>query len=92
MDLFFKESGLKYFSVYFINPLINPENQDYLTYYMEDTNYITFSSDYGGEGLLFVEDYSISTDNSILPTSSIQTESGGIISASAMKNTYIHNN
>jgi hypothetical protein len=65
------DSGVNYLTVYFTNPLINPENQEYLTYYLEDTNYLTFSSDYGAEALIYVDDYSISTDNSILPVSSV---------------------
>lgn len=41
--------------------------------------------------LLFVKDYNISTNSSIMPTSNIQTESGGIVTTSAMKNAYVHN-
>jgi hypothetical protein len=40
--------------------------------------------------LISVEDFSISTDNSILPTNSIETVSGGIITKTAIKNTYIN--
>ena len=32
-----------FFTIYFINPRINPEEPDYLTYYMSDENYIIFS-------------------------------------------------
>lgn len=46
-ELFASNNGNLYFSLYFLNPLINPQSEDYLTYYLEDSNYITFSQDGG---------------------------------------------
>jgi hypothetical protein len=71
-----------------LNPLINPDNDEYLTYYLEDSNYITFSQHGGEEGRLLVEDFQISTDESILPFSNYLLESGGIITQNALKSTY----
>ena len=36
-----------------------------------------------------MDDYEISTDQSILPNSDIQTETGGIVTRSALKSTYV---
>lgn len=42
------------FYVYFINPLVNPTNKDYLSYYLEDRNFITFTRNFGGLAYLYV--------------------------------------
>jgi predicted adenine nucleotide alpha hydrolase (AANH) superfamily ATPase len=37
IDAFFANNSQKiYFTIYFINPRINPDQAEYLTYYMED--------------------------------------------------------
>lgn len=46
-----------YYTLYFVNPLINPDSDQYLSYYLEDKNYITFSDTVGEESRLFIEDY-----------------------------------
>lgn len=55
---------------------------------MEDNNFITFSRNLGGEGLLFVEDFNIKTDESILPFSQERSDQGGIISDPAIKDIF----
>jgi hypothetical protein len=52
---------------FFINPLLNPGNADYLDYYIEDRNYIAFTSNLGTYSNIHVEEYSVITDESILP-------------------------
>lgn len=51
----------------FVNPLINPSSQDYLGYYLEDRNYIAFTTSFGGYGNAFIGKYTINTDVSSLP-------------------------
>lgn len=46
--LLFQDQQNFYFAIYFINPLLNPDSIDYLSHYMEDSNYIIFSAR-GGE-------------------------------------------
>jgi hypothetical protein len=53
----FASNGTLFFTLYFLNPLINPDSQSYLKYYLEDSNYIAFSQNGGEESRLFVEDY-----------------------------------
>jgi hypothetical protein len=44
IDQFFIDHGDSlYFTVYFLNPLINADSEIYLSYYLEDSNYIIFS-------------------------------------------------
>ena len=62
IEAFFEDQKSFFFTIYFINPLINPTNEEYLTYYLEDNNYIIFTKSLGAEGVLFMEGYSITTD------------------------------
>ena len=47
------------FSFFYINPLINAGNKDYLNYYFEDRNYITFTRQLGAYSNGFIQDYTI---------------------------------
>ena len=47
IDDFFTANGNFYYTIYFLNPLINPESQDYLSYYLQDSNYIIFDNNGG---------------------------------------------
>jgi hypothetical protein len=86
-QLFANETNF-YFTIYFINPLINADSENFLSYYLEDSNYIIFSATGGAECQLMMEDYTIDTDESILPFSTIRTDSGGIITKNCIKNRY----
>lgn len=55
------------FTLYYANPLINPGSKDYLSYYLEDKNYIAFTTELGAYSNGFVQEYSIETDKSLLP-------------------------
>jgi hypothetical protein len=59
-----------------------------MSYYLEDNNYIIFTKNFGSEAILFMEDYTITSDNSILPITDIKEESGGLVSSFALKNPY----
>jgi hypothetical protein len=46
-----------YLDFYFINPLINPSNANYLDYYLEDKNYVSFTTTLGAETNAFISEY-----------------------------------
>lgn len=54
-------------SFFYINPMINPGTADYLSYYMEAKNFVSFTKNVGAYGIGFVQDYTIETDESLLP-------------------------
>ncbi len=62
IDLFFQQEKNFFYTVYFINPLINADNQEFLSYYLEDSNYAIFSAIAGEECQLWMEDFKITTD------------------------------
>lgn len=55
---------------------------------MEDSNYIIFSTTGGEEAQIHIQDFTIETDESILPYSQIKTEKGGMVTRNALKNRY----
>ena len=66
-DYFLKKGDQMYFTFYFINVVINPNQANYVKYYLEDQSFIIFGSQIGTETYLYLSDYTISTDNSIWP-------------------------
>lgn len=62
-----------------MNPLINPGNQNYLSYYIEDVSYLKFTRKLGADSNGHIEDYTIETDVSLLPFTQKVVESGVII-------------
>ena len=69
-----------FFNLYMLNTLINPQEAEYLTYYLEDRNYVQFTTAFTSLINIFVSDYKITTDESIWPIASKKFESGAIIS------------
>ena len=67
----------------YINPLINPGSTDYLDYYIEDTNFISFGQTVGTQLFCYAEDYSIQTDESLLPFTQNKVDQGIIIPPSS---------
>ena len=47
---------------YFINPVINGDEKEYLKYYLEDRNYFSFDMQIGVLGNLFFNDWKVSSD------------------------------
>lgn len=66
-----------YLNFYFINSLINPNNEKPISYYLEDRNYIQFNYQKGGLINLFISKYQITTDRSIWPVNDNSVEEGG---------------
>ena len=54
-------------NIYFINPVINAGDSNYITYYLEDSNFFSFDLFTGISANLYHNDYKITTDNSIMP-------------------------
>ena len=88
IDAFMASEGNFFYTIYFLNPLLNPGQEDYLTYYLEDSNYVIFSSTGAEEAQILVEDYTINTDESIIPFAATTTETGGVVTKNAIKNRY----
>jgi hypothetical protein len=64
---------------FFVNPLLNPGSQEYIDYYVEDTNFVAFTSKMGTYSNAYVQDYKIITDESILPFAEQREDAGLII-------------
>jgi hypothetical protein len=62
--------------LYYVNPLINPGNTDYLDYYLDDSNFVSFTKLQGSYTMVYLEDYVIETDESLLPLSDIRIDKG----------------
>lgn len=70
------------FSIFFTNPVINPNQKDYIDYYLEDNGYAIFSRDIGAQIKIFLADYLITSDNSYWPFSSLSEDYGAILDGS----------
>ena len=53
--------------IFYINTIINPNQPKFLSYYIEDMAYFSFSRKIGAEIYLSFSTYHIETDNSIWP-------------------------
>lgn len=62
----------------YANPIINPGDSNYLNHYLDDRNFIRFTTKLGAMNIGYVQDYSIITDVSLMPYSQ-NTENDGII-------------
>lgn len=47
--------------------MINPQDKDYLSTFIDDFNYFPFSPKTGTNANFYISEYKITTDNSILP-------------------------
>lgn len=59
------------FNYYFVNTIINPDSSEYLGFYLEDRNYFQFTKTIGTSANIFISTYSIETDESLWPWTSI---------------------
>lgn len=80
---FITSSGSASFNYYFVNTIINAEDKDYISYYIEDRNYFQFTSTLGMTANMFVSSYQIDTDQSLWPVKDPKTDVGGIVFESA---------
>ena len=53
-----------------MNPLINAGNTEYLDYKIVDNNFVSISPTIGAHNNIYVEEYTIETDESLLPFTS----------------------
>lgn len=50
-----------------MNSIINPQEPEYIEYYLEDRQWIIFGSEMGAELDMYLTEIDITSDNSILP-------------------------
>ncbi len=72
----------------YINPVINPNQQKFISHYMENNDYILFSKDSGSEYWLRFSDYTINSDNSIWPFTTNSVKQGLIVEEKASSQPY----
>ena len=63
---------------YYVNPIINGGEIKYLKYYVEDSNYFTFSASTGVTANIYFSEYTITTDHSIFPWKDTTEDKGAI--------------
>jgi hypothetical protein len=76
------------FNFYFANTLINPGNQSPTSIFLDDTNNFPFSIATGTSCNFFLQSYTITTDNSLLPYEDDSMLSGGMTDSPALMTTY----
>ena len=62
-----------------VNPLINAGSTDYLDYYVEDVNFVSFNKIIGAYSIGYIQDYRIETDQSLLPFTDTHVDEGIVI-------------
>jgi hypothetical protein len=50
-----------------MDPFINPNQPNHIEYSLNTNNYVPFSNQMGVDSWILMQDYTIRTDNSILP-------------------------
>lgn len=83
INSFITSSGAANFNYYFVNTIINAQDKDYISYYIEDRNYFQFTKTLGMTANMFISTYNIDTDQSLWPVEDPQTDVGGIVFESA---------
>jgi hypothetical protein len=73
---------------YFVNTLINPGQNEYVSQYLEDMNYYVFSLTFGVNANIYISSYSITTDQSLWPFKDIEYANGGVVLQSSEKIDY----
>ena len=59
VETYLNIAGAVYATLTYVNPLINPGNSEYLDYFVEDKNLISFTKTSGVISFGYVQDYSI---------------------------------
>ena len=67
----------------YINPVINPNQPNFISHYVDGNDYILFSKDTGSQLWLRFSDYTINSDNSIWPFTTNSIKQGLIIEEKA---------
>ena len=80
-----------YFTFYYINTIVNPDQPEYKSYYLEDTAYVIFGAEMGVESYVYFSDVNIETDYSIWPFSSMYEEVGFMTQNQPTSHPYVIN-
>lgn len=91
IEAFLSANNQLFITPFFTNPLINPQNADYLSSYLEDKYYVMIGPNYGAEMYIYNADYLITTDESILPFTAQHVDAGPILST-VQSNVYLMGN
>lgn len=86
--LFAANANSLYFTYYFINSVINADSVDYIDYYLEDKNYAVFGANIAVDASIEISDYTINSDNSILPFKRFQQDHGFFVKDKALMHPY----
>lgn len=85
---FVKTNGPFTVNIYFINPVINPGEKEFVSYYLEDSNYFAFDTTTGISANVFHNDFTVTSDNSIMPWSESKDVSGTQVLQTAVGQTF----
>lgn len=88
LQAYIREEAAFSFNFYFVNTILNGEEREFRSLYLEDMNYFPFTNTNGVNANLFITSYSVSTDESIYPVQDIQTVTGGIVTSLAQMHNY----
>ena len=84
MQTFFSfNNGMAFFVPMIVNPLIQPDQLTPVSYYVDDTHFMTFGPTLGLNYFAQVSEYQIGTDNSLLPVAEMSTERGVLVDSDA---------
>ena len=72
----------------YINPVINPNQPNFISHYVDGNDYILFSKETGSEYWLRFSDYTINSDESIWPFTTNSIKQGLIVEEKASSQSY----
>lgn len=68
--------------------MLNPGDPNFISYYLEDSNYFSFDATTGISANLFYNDYKVTSDNSIMPWTETSDVTGAQILSTAVGQIY----
>jgi len=69
--------------MHYINPVINPNQQNFISHYVDGYDYLMFSKDTASRYWIRFADYTINSDNSIWPFTDNSVKQGLIVEEKA---------
>ena len=88
IDRIFSQYGNFIVNMNYINPVINPNQPNFISHYVDGNDYILFSKDTGSQLWLRFSDYTINSDNSIWPFKTNSVKQGLIVEEKANTQNY----
>ena len=72
----------------YINPVINPNQQNFISHYVDGYDFLMFSKETGSRYWIRFADYTINSDNSIWPFTTNSIKQGLIVEDKARSQAY----